>query len=70
MEEKRTARMNFVVDADIKRRFEEVTKSMGMTPSAALTMFVTATVNEGGLPFRPSAAKVGYSVVQLEGDGD
>ena len=40
------------VDVDDKRRFDEFCESVGLTSSAAINMFIKATIREGEIPFK------------------
>lgn len=46
--------MSFRVDKDLKRKADELFKSLGMNTSVALNMFLTQSVREQSLPFNPS----------------
>ncbi len=39
------------VDADLKRKFDKTAEGMGITPTAALTVFMKRLVSGGGFPF-------------------
>lgn len=43
--------ITFRLDADTKKKMYEICEQLGMTPSAALNMFVMAFVRERGMPF-------------------
>lgn len=45
------AQISFRMDDDLKMFAEDTFKSMGMTMSSAITIFVTQTVREGKFPF-------------------
>jgi len=45
------AAVNFKLDSDLKQRFTSTVQSMGLTPSAAFTVFVKAVVRENAIPF-------------------
>lgn len=47
--------VNFRMDADLKDSFAEVCHRMGLSVSAAFTVFARAVVRENGLPFRVTA---------------
>lgn len=44
------------IDGDLKRRAEELYRSMGISLSEAVRMFVTQSVQENQMPFRPRSA--------------
>ena len=44
--------MSFRVDRDLKKKADELFKSIGMNTSVALNMFLTQSIEEQGLPFR------------------
>ncbi|WP_294157918.1 type II toxin-antitoxin system RelB/DinJ family antitoxin [uncultured Selenomonas sp.] len=46
-----TANVQVRMDADLKRSTEDTLKSMGLTMSAAITMFCKQVVNQGKIPF-------------------
>ena len=46
--------MSFRVDRDLKKKADELFKSIGMNTSVALNMFLTQSVREQSIPFVPS----------------
>lgn len=46
--------MSFRVDKDLKKKADELFKSLGMNTSVALNMFLTQSVREQSLPFNPT----------------
>lgn len=50
-----TAMVNFRMDADLKRRMESVCKDMGLTMTAAFTMFAVKVSREKRIPFEVNA---------------
>ena len=46
-----TANVQVRMDADLKRSTEDTLKGMGLTMSAAITMFCKQVVNQGKIPF-------------------
>ncbi|MBQ8508030.1 MAG: type II toxin-antitoxin system RelB/DinJ family antitoxin [Clostridia bacterium] len=46
-----TTNMNVRVDADLKRRAEEIYKELGMNLSTAVNIFLRQSVRYGGIPF-------------------
>lgn len=52
-----TARMSFRVDKELKTEAEKVFKQMGMTTTAAMSIFLTQCVREQRLPFQPGATQ-------------
>ena len=47
--------MSFRVDKKLKQQADELFRRMGMNTSVALNMFLTQSVREQALPFKPSA---------------
>ncbi len=45
------AQVNFRIDDETKERADELFKSLGMTMSGAITIFITQSLNYQGLPF-------------------
>lgn len=48
------------VDANLKREFDATAEEIGITPTAALTVFMKRFVTEGGFPFavkKPTPSK-------------
>lgn len=43
--------VNLNMDEDLKKGFEQVCKDLGITVTAAITMFATKTVKEQRIPF-------------------
>jgi len=54
------SQINIKVDDDVKTRSEALFKRMGLTMSAAITMFLHQAINHRGLPF--AVRDVGYAV--------
>lgn len=50
------------VDSDDKKAFEDFCSSVGLTASAALNMFVKATLREGQIPFAIKSQKFNSKV--------
>lgn len=48
------ANINFKVDDTIKEQAEAVFKSLGLSTTAAVTMFLRETAEKGQLPFNPN----------------
>lgn len=46
-----TAQLGNRVDAELKRQFDKTAEDIGMTPTAALTVFMKRFVSDGGFPF-------------------
>lgn len=46
--------MSFRVDKDLKKKADELFKSLGMNTSVALNMFLTQSVREQSIPFTPT----------------
>lgn len=49
-----TINMSFRVDKDLKKKADELFKSLGMNTSVALNMFLTQSVREQSSPFNPT----------------
>ena len=45
------ANVNIRIDQDIKKKAEAIFKSLGITPTAAITMFYIQTIRNNGIPF-------------------
>jgi DNA-damage-inducible protein J len=43
------------INPELKEKAEQVFSSMGMSTADAIRIFIQQSVNEGGLPFQPSA---------------
>lgn len=50
-----TAQVSFRIDEDVKRRAERALDDMGLTMSAAITVFLTKVARERRIPFEISA---------------
>ena len=48
------AKVIATVDEDVKNKAAELYESMGMSLSTAINVFLRQSVNERGMPFRPS----------------
>lgn len=48
--------LNMRVNKKLKSDAEKVFSSIGLNTTAAITIFLKQTVNQGGLPFKPDAA--------------
>lgn len=46
------AQINFRIDDDTKRAAEALFKSLGLTMSSAITVFLNQSINERGIPFK------------------
>lgn len=51
------AMVSFRMDEKLKTRMEEICKEMGLTLTAAFTMFAAKVTQERGIPFRIKLAK-------------
>ena len=49
------AQINFRIDDDTKRAAEALFKSLGLTMSSAITVFLNQSINERGIPFKVHA---------------
>ena len=45
------ATMSIRMDAEIKRQFEDFCEEVGLTPTAAVNIFVRTVLREGRIPF-------------------
>jgi len=52
-----TANVQVRMDAELKQSTEDTLKSMGLTMSAAITMFCKQVVNQGKIPFEIIAGR-------------
>ena len=50
----KTAMIRARTEPSVKKRAERVLKALGITPTAAITMFYHQIIREGGLPFQPN----------------
>ena len=57
--------VNFRMDTDLKKNMESVCKDMGLTMTAAFTMFATKVSRERRIPFEVTADPF-YSVRNME----
>lgn len=57
--------INFRMDTDLKKKMEQTCKSMGLTMTAAFTMFATAVTREQKIPFEIIADPF-YSAENME----
>lgn len=46
-------RFNLMVDPNLKESFGSTVKKMGLTPTAAITLFMQQVVNQKKIPFTP-----------------
>jgi len=46
-----TTNLNIRIDSDLKKQSEEIFNELGLTMSAALTVFLRQTVRSNGIPF-------------------
>jgi DNA-damage-inducible protein J len=51
----KTAMIRARTEAKTKERAEKVIRALGLTPSAAITMFYRQIILQKGLPFQPNA---------------
>ena len=68
--------VNFRMDADLKHNFADVCDRLGLTISAAFTVFAKAVVRENAIPFQltadpsPSIAELRAALTRLDqGEG-
>lgn len=57
--------INFRMDSDLKKKMEQTCKSMGLTMTAAFTIFATAVTREQKIPFEIIADPF-YSAENME----
>ena len=57
--------INFRMDSDLKKRMEETCKKMGLTMTAAFTIYATNVTNEQRIPFEITADPF-YSQANME----
>jgi DNA-damage-inducible protein J len=65
------AQINFRIDDETKRAAEALFKSLGLTMSSAITVFLNQSINERGIPFRvhapdPSARPVSELLQRID----
>ena len=65
------AQVNFRIDDETKRAAEALFKSLGLTMSSAITVFLNQSINERGIPFRvhapdPSARPVSELLQRID----
>ena len=65
------AQINFRIDDEPKRAAEALFKSLGLTMSSAITVFLNQSINERGIPFRvhapdPSARPVSELLQRID----
>ena len=65
------AQINFRIDDETKRAAEALFKSLGLTMSSAITVFLNQPINERGIPFRihapdPSARPVSELLQRID----
>ena len=74
-----TVNVNFRMDAELKSNFEQVCRELGLTPTAAFTIFATKVVRERRIPFEvaidpfysdTNMARLRKSIAQMEATGD
>lgn len=47
--------VNFRMDSELKRKMDKICKEMGLTPTAAYTLFATKVIQERRIPFEITA---------------
>mgnify|MGYP003593232624 CR=1 FL=1 len=60
------ATMTIRIDAELKRQAEQICEEMGLTMSAAVTIFTKRLVRDREIPFRVSAKDHFYSEENLQ----
>ena len=43
------------IDIETKQKFDEICKSIGISPSTALSIFIKSVINNNGIPFALTA---------------
>lgn len=61
-----TVNVNFKLDADVKKSMEQACADMGLTMSAAFTVFAKKVSRERRIPFEVSAADPFYSDANIQ----
>lgn len=73
-----TVNINFRMDADLKINMEKACRELGLTPTAAFTMFATKVAREKRIPFEVAVdpfyseqnmARLKKSIAQMESTG-
>lgn len=73
-----TVNVNFRMDAELKSNLEQVCRELGLTPTAAFTIFATKVVRERRIPFEvaidpfysdTNMARLRKSIAQMEATG-
>ncbi|MCK9348759.1 MAG: type II toxin-antitoxin system RelB/DinJ family antitoxin [Sphaerochaeta sp.] len=76
--ERSTVNINFRMDAELKTNFEKACQELGLTPSAAFTIFATKVAREKRIPFEVAVdpfysernmARLRKSIAQMEAAG-
>ena len=60
--------INVRVDADLKEQFSQLASEMGLSMSAAINVFLKASVNRWGLPFELEGVKYNEETVKAMED--
>ena len=60
------AQVSFRIDEDVKQRAERALDEMGLTMSAAITVFLTKVARERRIPFEVTANDPFYSAANME----
>jgi DNA-damage-inducible protein J len=73
-----TVNINFRMDADLKNNMEKACRELGLTPTAAFTIFATKVAREKRIPFEVAVdpfyseqnmARLKKSIAQMESTG-
>ena len=54
----KTTTVNMRIDGELKRQAEKICEDIGLTPSAAYTLFLKAIVRTRSIPFKLEASKL------------
>ena len=64
------AQINFRIDDDTKRAAEALFKSLGLSMSSAITVFINQSITERGIPFKVCAPSSEYHEKLLQAKRD
>ena len=64
------AQINFRIDDDTKRAAEALFKSLGLSMSSAITVFINQSINERAIPFKVCAPSSEYHEKLLQAKRD
>jgi addiction module RelB/DinJ family antitoxin len=61
-----TEQVHYRIDRQLARRVKQICAKLGITPTAAVSMFFAQLVKEGGMPFLPTTRKSGHRLLDKE----